>query len=113
MSISHTYISYTRRSALPELGHARHVLDVLKLLAHLDDRVSDQPRVETHCASQGMLCAGAGVEAHDEVVAILVGGLQLLRGLGEEEGAPVGVAAHDALLRQDNGARSFGDSTGC
>jgi hypothetical protein len=97
-------------SALPELGHTRHVLDVLKLLAHLHDRISDQARIQTHCASQSVLCACTGVEAHDEVVAVVVGRLQFLRGLGEQEGAPVGVAAHDAALGQDDVACRFGDS---
>jgi hypothetical protein len=42
-----------------------------------------------------------------------VGRLKLLRGLGEQEGAPVGVAAHDAALRQDDVACRFGDSRQC
>lgn len=57
-----------------------------------------------------MLCAGARIEAHDEVVAVVVCGLQLLRWLGEEEGAPVGDAADYALLIEDNLSGGFGDS---
>jgi hypothetical protein len=37
-------------------------------------------------------------------------GLQLLRGLGEQESAPIAVAAHNALLAEDDGAGGFGDS---
>ena len=59
-----------------------------------------------------MLCARASIEAHDEVVADVVGGLQLPRGLGQEEGAPVGDAAHDAVLLEDDLAGGFGDSVG-
>ena len=59
-----------------------------------------------------MLCAGTRIEAHDEVVAVVVCGLQLLCWLGEEEGAPVGDATDDALLVEDNFACGFGDSTG-
>jgi hypothetical protein len=40
----------------------------------------------------------------------LVCRLQFLCGLREEKGAPVGVSAHDALLRQDDCACCFGDS---
>jgi hypothetical protein len=57
-----------------------------------------------------VLCAGTRIEAHDEVVAVVVCGLQLFRWLGQEEGAPVGDAADDALLVEDNLAGGFGDS---
>lgn len=57
-----------------------------------------------------MLRARTRIEAHYEVVAIVVRGLQFLGRLGEQEGAPVGVAAHDAVLREDYGAGGFGDS---
>jgi len=98
--------------SLPELGHSRHVLDVFKLLAHLDYRVSDQSRIQAHCAAQGVLCARTRIEAHDEVVAIMVRGLQFLGGFWQEKSAPVGVAAYDALLREDDIACGFGDSMG-
>lgn len=68
--------------SLPELGYSRHILDVLELLAHFDDRVSDQPRVQTHCAAEGVLCARTCIEAHDEVVAIVVRRLQFLGRFG-------------------------------
>ena len=95
-----------------EAGLAGDVLDLLELCAHLHDGVSYQARVQAHCAAQRVLCAGARVEAHDEVVADVVGGLQLLRGLGQEEGAPVGDAAHDAVLLEDDLAGRLCDSGG-
>ena len=57
-----------------------------------------------------MLCARARVEAHDEVVAVVVGRLQFLRCLGEQESAPVRDAAHHAILLKDDSASGFGDS---
>jgi hypothetical protein len=57
-----------------------------------------------------VLCARARIEAHDEVVTVVVCGLQLLRWLREEEGAPVGDAAHDAALVENDFARGFSDS---
>jgi hypothetical protein len=58
-----------------------------------------------------VLCAGTRIEAHNEVVTVVVCGLQLLRWLGEEESAPVGDAADDALLIEDDLASGFGNST--
>lgn len=95
---------------LPELCLPWDVLDLLKLRAHLYDRIPNQARVERHSLSQGVLCAGARVEAHNEVVAVVVGRLQFLRRLGEEESAPVRNAAHDAVLLENDPAGSFGDS---
>jgi hypothetical protein len=59
-----------------------------------------------------MLCLRARIEAHDEVVAGVVGnGVQAER-LWEEEGAPVGQAADDAGPGEDEGAGCFGYSGG-
>jgi hypothetical protein len=57
-----------------------------------------------------MLRLGAGVEAQDEVVAFVVGGALFARGLGEEEGAPVGDATDDAAGLEDDVAGCAGDS---
>lgn len=59
-----------------------------------------------------MLCAGARIEAHDEVVAVVMRRLQFLRWLGKEESAPVRDAAHNAILLENDSAGSFGDSKG-
>lgn len=67
---------------LPECSFPCNVLDLLEFCAHLDDRVSNQARVERHRLPQRMLCACARVEAHNEVVAVMVSRLQFLRGLG-------------------------------
>jgi hypothetical protein len=45
-----------------------------------------------------MLCLGRGVEAHNEVVANMVGGLELLGWFREEIGTPIGDASDNALL---------------
>jgi hypothetical protein len=58
-----------------------------------------------------VLCARTRIEAHDEVVAVVVCGLEFFRGLGEEESAPVGDAAHDTALVEDDFASGFGDSS--
>jgi hypothetical protein len=57
-----------------------------------------------------MLCLGAGIEAHDEMVAGMMCGLEFLRRLREEESAPVGHATHDAFLLEDDLSGGFGDS---
>lgn len=93
-----------------EFGLPWNILNFLKLGAHLDYRVSNQTRIERHGLSQGMLCACARIEAHDEVVTIVVGRLQFLRRLWEEKGAPVGDTANDAVLLKNDPASGFGDS---
>lgn len=55
---------------------------------------------------------GGGVVSHDEVVAVGVLHLMHRDGLGEREDAPVGEAAHDAAILEDEGADSLGDSMG-
>jgi hypothetical protein len=57
-----------------------------------------------------MLRLGARIEAHDEVVARMMCRLQFLCGLGEEERAPVGYAADNAFLLENDLAGRFGDS---
>lgn len=95
---------------LSELGLPCDVFDLLKLGAHLDNRIPDQTGIKRHCLSQRVLCARTRVEAHDEVVAVVVGCLQFLRGLWEQEGAPVRDAAHDTIPLENNLASGFGDS---
>jgi hypothetical protein len=60
-----------------------------------------------------VLCLCARVEAHDEVVAIVVGCALLARGFGEEESAPVCDAADDAACSEDLVACCASDSGGC
>ena len=57
-----------------------------------------------------MLRARTRIEAHDEVVAVVVCRLQFLGRLGEQESAPVGDAAHNALLVEYDLSGGFGDS---
>lgn len=57
-----------------------------------------------------MLCARTSIEAHDEVMAVVVCRLQFLGRLGEQKSAPVGDAAHNALLIEHDLSGGFGDS---
>lgn len=59
-----------------------------------------------------MLCLCARVEAHDEVVAVVVNCALLARGFGKEEGAPVCDTADDAAGGEDLVACCAGDSGG-
>ena len=87
--------------------------NLLELGTHLHNRVPDEARVQGHGLAQRVLGARARVEAHDEVVSVVMCRLQLLRGLGEEEGPPVGDATHDAVALEDDSACGFGDSKAC
>ena len=91
----------------PKLSRPLDILDVLEGLTHADDAVADHAGVEAEGALDGVLSVSGGVEAHDEVVAGLVQGLVLAEGLGEQEGAPVGYAADDAVAGEDEGAGGF------
>jgi len=59
-----------------------------------------------------VLCLCARVEAHDKVVAVVVGCALLARGLREQEGAPVCETADDAAGGKDLVAGCAGDSGG-
>ena len=100
----------TSSSRSSEFGLPWNILNLLELGAHLDYRVSDQTRIERHGLSKGMLCACARIEAHDEVMAIVVGRLQFLRRLREKKGAPVRDTTYDAVLLKNDPASGFGDS---
>lgn len=56
-----------------------------------------------------MLRLGARIESHPEVLALVVRRALLARGLGQEEGAPVGEAADDAAGGEDERAGGAGD----
>ena len=100
----------TSSSRSSEFGLPGNILNLLELGAHLDYRVSDQTRIQRHGLSKGMLCACARIEAHDEVMAIVVGRLQFLRRLREKKGAPVRDTTYDAVLLKNDPASGFGDS---
>lgn len=76
-------------------------------------RGANHARLEAQRGSHVLVDFGGGVVAHDEVVA--VGVLHLVDGdwLGEGEDAPVGEAADDAAVFQDEGADGLGDSVFC
>lgn len=80
---------------------ALDILDLLQLVAQLDDGEVDHTRVETEGASDGCLNGTGAIEAHDEVVTLAVSGLVLGGDLGQTEGTPVGEAANDAAGADD------------
>jgi hypothetical protein len=99
--------------SLSELRGTGDIGNLLELGAHLDNRVSDQAGVQRHGLAQRVLGARARIEAQDEVVPVVVCRLQFLGGLGKEEGAPVGDAAHNAVLLEHDSTSGFGDSGAC
>lgn len=74
---------------------------------------ANHARLEAQRGSHVLVDFGGGVVAHDEVMA--VGVLHLVDGdwLGEGEDAPVGEAADDAAVFEDEGADGLGDSVLC
>ena len=66
--------------------------------------------LKSQSVSDVLVHLGGGVVSHDEVVAVGVLHLMHRNGLGEGEDAPVGEAADDAAILEDEGADSLGDS---
>ncbi|GMF75104.1 unnamed protein product [Aspergillus oryzae] len=89
---------------------ALDILYVLKLVAQLDHREADHPGIEAEGSADSHLYGAGSIEAHNEVVTFRVSGLVLCGGLGESEGAPVGVSADYAAGAQDLNAGITGDS---
>lgn len=79
-------------------------------IPQLDVGRPDHARLQAQRAAHILVHLGRGVVAHHEVVA--VGVLHLVHGdgLGQGEDAPVGEAADDAAIAQDEGADGLGDS---
>ena len=82
------------------------------LVAQPRDPEPDHARIEPEQLADRLLRLHRGIEAHQEVLALGVPGLVLLDRLGEEKLAPVGDGAHDAVVREDEGAGDFGDAGG-
>lgn len=79
-------------------------------VAELDVGGADHARLEAQGGADVVVDGGGGVVAHDEVVAVGVLHLVDGDGLGEGEDAPVGEAADDAAVAEDEGAYCLGDS---
>lgn len=71
---------------------------------------ADHSGLEAEGAADRLVDVCGGVVAHDEVVAVGVLHLVHRDGLGEGEDAPVGEAADDAAVFEDEGADGLGDS---
>ena len=85
----------------------------VQLCSDLHHRVADHARVETESPLDGVLGLCARVEAHDEVVAVVVEGALLAGGFGQEEGSPVCEAADYAAGGEDLVSGCASDSVGC
>ena len=73
-------------------------------------RGANHSRLETQRAAHCLVNVCGGVVAHDEVVAVGVLHLMHGDGLGKGEDSPVGEAADDAAVFEDEGADGLGDS---
>jgi len=111
LTISHSALRHRSNLTLLSipLRLAAHILDLLQLAPHLHHTIPNHARVQAQRPPHRMLRLGARVEAQDEVVALAVDGALLARRLGQQEGAPVGDAAHDAAGGEDDVAGRFGD----
>lgn len=94
---------------IPPIHLASDILHLLQRRADLHHRVANHTRVQTKRPLNSVLSFRARVEAHNEVVAVVVGCALLACGFGEEEGAPVCDAADDAAGCEDLVACCAGD----
>lgn len=79
--------------------------NLLQLRPHLDDRISQHPRIQPQCPSNHMLRLRAAVKAEDEVVALVVESTTCFAdGFRQKEGSPVGDAADNAARVEDESA---------
>jgi hypothetical protein len=92
------------------LDLALDVLDLLELVAQLDNGEVDHSGIETEGTANGGLDGTRGIESHDEMVAFAVTGLVLGGDLGQAEDAPVGVAADDTAGADDLSTSVTGNS---
>lgn len=76
-------------------------IDTAEFVADLDDRISDESRIETKGALDLLLYADGRVELHDEVVALSVMGLVFHRRPREVELSPILEAADHAPVVED------------
>lgn len=98
------------RHDVSPLRLARYVLNFIKCVSQLDNRVPDHPRILAQRLPDRVLCFRRAVEPHDEVVACLMQFLMLARRFGEQEGAPVRDAPDDAAGVEDDVASGTGDT---
>ena len=87
-----------------------NILNLIELRPNLDHRVANHARIQTERPLDSVLRLRARVEAHDEIVAVVVGSALLASGFRKEEGAPVCDAADDAAGGEDLVACCAGDS---
>jgi hypothetical protein len=98
--------------AIAPVRLAANIPHFVQLGSDFDHRVADHARVQTERPLDGVLGLCARVEAHDEVVAIVVECALLAGGFGQEEGSPVCETAHYAAGGEDLVSCCAGDSAG-
>lgn len=89
---------------------AGNVVDILQLVAQLDDREANHSWIERQCATNGGLNGTGGIKAHDEVPAFRISSLMFGGGFGEGECAPVCIATDYAAGTKDLDTGISGDS---
>jgi hypothetical protein len=95
-SLSDDFSPLVDTRAIAPVRLAADIPHFVQLCSDFDHRVADHARVQTESPLDGVLGLCARVEAHDEVVAIVVECALLAGGFGEQEGSPVCEAAHYA-----------------
>jgi hypothetical protein len=98
--------------AIAPVRLASDIPDLVQLRSDFHHRVADHARVQTESPLNGVLRLCARVEAHDEVVAVVVESALLAGGFGQEEGPPVCEAADYAAGGEDLVSGCAGDSVG-
>ena len=88
----------------PVIGHPPE-----RAVPELDDAELEHARVDAEHFLDGHLRGGRAVEAHDEVVPVDVARLVLRHGFRQEVRAPIGDAAHDPALRENDLPGCAGD----
>lgn len=88
-----------------------NIFDFPELVTQFHHRETNHTGIETKGSPDSHLDWPRGVKAHDKVLAVCIPGLVLRGGLGQSEGAPVGVAADYAAGPEDLDTRITGDSS--
>lgn len=94
----------------PPLGLSEPRQGLELAIAELYVRGANHTGFEAQGRADVVVDAGAGVVAHDEVVAVVVLHLVDRDGARQGEDTPVAEAADDAAIAKDNGANGVGDS---
>jgi len=112
IAVAETFPPLIGARTISPIDLSTHILNLIKLRSNFHHRVPNHARIQTKRPLDSVLCLCARVEAHDEVVAVVVGCALLAGGFGEEESAPVCDATDNAAGGEDLVACCAGDSRG-